>query len=426
VPKISNQGPKTIRNANVDQAGPTTKADAAQQSKASADQAATFGGAGNLSPTDVQAQGTPGAAMAARLEAMGLSKDDAAGLRPGVAELMAKYGVEERMGRPRERVLTWTAFIDERLQGTDSPTALADKIVDKDLRRQLFLLEGICKLYKNEYPEMRGQRDSVKQLEDVIGHFTGARAQYEVLKDNPNVPDDAKAYLKKHMDEKHEILTQVVAEKWFPGPDGKVPGIQELVSTLEGIDWASEKKDLKFIADELRDELKDIRDTEYDMADLQGEVGMHELRRDLRWFPIYVEALDGLVQLSADQNPSDFHKKWLDDDLSKSKYVGLPEPGLDKKTITLSLSLYTANMAEVLGFGKLKDSREEIEGLQHALVGLGKAEAGEAAEDMASKMLGRPVTADETMTEAAIERYNSLVEHELIQHMRKELKPYEK
>ena len=149
MPKLPSVTPNTVaRTAQVDAATPTPKVEDAQAPKP-AGQAATFGGAGSLTPGDVQAEGTPGAAIAAQLEAMGFSEQDTAGMRPGVAELHAKYGVASAMGRPRERILTWTALIDERLQGFDTPEALTTNIIEKDLRRQIFLLEGITKLYKN-------------------------------------------------------------------------------------------------------------------------------------------------------------------------------------------------------------------------------------------------------------------------------------
>ncbi len=386
------------------------------------DAAATFLGAGTLSVNDVAVPGPAADAIASRLAALGARAET---LRPGVAALYERYDVGERMGRPRERVLTWAAFVDERLRGADTPAALARRLIDDDVRRQLFLLEGILKLYKKDHDELRPHRDAVKALEDAIGAVTGAQAQFEALAGLAAVPDDVKAHLRARLEDAEEALVAVVAQGWFPDRDGKVPAMAGLVGTLEGLYFGSDKQDRSFLADELRDELKEIRDTAYDMADLQGEVGMHELRRDLRWFPIYVESLDGLVQLSEAQNPLPSYEGLLDDELARSKFVKLPPADLDKHPMTLSLSLYTAVMEQVLGLGALKDERETIEGLADALVAVGRAEPGDDAVQAASEMLGRDADADAELTAEAERRYRELTERGLIQALRKELKRYE-
>lgn len=409
-------------------ARPTTepRADPAAATPSTDDAAARFGGHGTLSASDVPLPGASAAVVASHLAARGIARERSPSVRPGVFELYARYDVREPMGRPRERVLTWTAILDERLRGVDTPSALVERILEKDLRRQLFLLEGILKLYRKDHDALTPHRDEVKALEDAIGDVTGLRAQIAALKDASGVPPEAKAWLAEQLGDAEEALVVLVRERWFPDADGKVPAVKDLVGTLDKLYFGTARDDMSFLADELRDELKEIRDTRYDMADLQGDVGMHELRRDLRWFPIYVEALDGLVQLSAEQNPVERYRKLLDDDLSRSRFVKLPPPDLDKKTMTVSLSLYTAVMEQVLGLGALKDEREEIEGLAHALTGVGKAPTLQEAEALASQMLGRSPDADAKLTAQAEARYVDLTSSGLLQALREELKPYDR
>ena len=145
--------------------------------------------------------------------------------------------------------------------------------------------------------------------------------------------------------------------------------------------------------------LDDIDDTDYDMFDLQGQDGLHDFRRDLRWLPIFAEALDGLFVLDKGHNPvKEYEKLLISDpadpdfvsDLSTSKYVRLPDAELEDKPVKMSLSLYTANMKGVLDFGKLKDRGEAIENIAHALVHGGDAEDLEEALPVAMDLLGKP------------------------------------
>jgi hypothetical protein len=386
---------------------------------------AGFVGSGGLSPADLPAAGAPGAGLQARLsavlEARGAHR--AAGdMRPGVAELYEAYGVEQRFGRPRERVLSWAAFIHDFISAQDKG-GISKAMVDKDLRRQVFLLEGILKLYRKEYPELRPVFDEAKKLEDMLGHYKEPRDQLEAMA-GTRAPPEALAVLEKKAVDTERQLEAYVAERWTPDAKGRIPAIATLVKTLEGADWASERDDRAFLVRALRTELKGILETPYDMGELQGDVGMHELRRDLRWFPIYIESLDGLVQLDDTRNPLQAYEPLLETDLARSKFLRLPDASLDKDPILLSKSLYAANMQAVLAFGGLKDEREAIEGLAHAMTDAGLAAPGAESETLAAKALGRAADGDAKLVAQGRVLFEELQKNKLVKALRDDLKEY--
>jgi len=132
--------------------------------------------------------------------------------------------------------------------------------------------------------------------------------------------------------------------------------------------------------------LEKIATTPFDMHNLQG--GLHELRRNLRWFPIYTESLNGLVQLDPTKNPVKAYEPLLNVTLATSKYVDLPDDSREAGAIRISKSLYVALMQLTLDLGGLKDAGEPVEALAHAFLALNKAKTLPEAEKMAEKLTG--------------------------------------
>jgi hypothetical protein len=393
-----------------------------------------------------------------------LTEKDKKQMRPGVPELYGTYNIGERLGRPRERVLTWTAFLQGKLEDAaktdDAKPATAGDVakfaVDNDLRRQIFLLEGMLKLYDGPYPELKVSYAKVKMLEDAIGQVTGAHDLKETADTVANLPDGAKHWVETNIADAEKKLEQVISGNLDPeqkkaiterlglpddadigptgfmaGDNGQIPVFGEMIDLMANADWDSTKKDKKFLMKEIRGRLDEIDDTDYDMADLQGATGLHEFRRDVRWLPIFAEALDGLVELDPKHNPiKEYEKLLITDpndpdfvtDLSASKFVRLPESDLDKKPIKFSLSLYTANMKAVLDFGKLKDRGEAIENIAHALVHGGDAKDLDEAMPKAMDLLGMPRDSFDSIIKEAETMYGAIRMHDLIDELEDELK----
>jgi hypothetical protein len=76
----------------------------------------------------------------------------------------------------------------------------------------------------------------------------------------------------------------------------ELPELQaQLGSSLAG--WGS-SKDLAYVDNELQRVLKDVRDGRLNFNLLED--GIHEFRRRLRWFPMMIDSLDGLILLRDD------------------------------------------------------------------------------------------------------------------------------
>ena len=312
------------------------------------------GGSGVL-PFQI-AERLPTAATATVSPAVGQGPDGPP--RAEVASLLSTYGAP-RLGRPAERVARWGAQVHDRMNaaataGGGDVSKTVDVMLEKDIRRQVFLLEGGLKFYKKAYPSLEPLLVQAKALEDQLGLVKGTSSMHAlaVEKGAPKAVIDVLAH---HANTARAALETLVKNEWMPGKDGKIPAIATLVETFAATPWMSYDDDKKFVHKEFGRRLKGIEKVPYDMKQLQGDVGVHELRRNLRWVPIYAEALDGLVQTDPDRNPVKAYKPMLKEEIAESKFMRLPDAEYESKPIGVSKSLYAANMQLVLDFGDLKD-----------------------------------------------------------------------
>ncbi len=342
--------------------------------------------------------------------------------RPEVASMLATYG-KGRLGRPAERLTRWGALVHNLI--TEAAGGGVSKVVDvmisKDIRRQVFLLEGGLKFYKKAYPELEPLLVQSKALEDVLGHVKGGNTMLELAQET-GAPKEVIAVLQHHVDDARGRLEALVEKEWMPDADGQLPAMTTMLNTFESMDWMTGKDDKKFVRKEFARRLKKMGAVPYKMEELQGDFGVHELRRNLRWIPIYAEALDGLVQHDASVNPVKAYEPLLEKDISSSKYMNLPEGDFEKKPIKVSKSLYAANMTLVGAFGDLKDRGEEVEELALAYKEAGLAPDYESAEQLVLDLLGLDKAEPTTLTDEAGKLYDELSANGLFKAMRKDYK----
>jgi hypothetical protein len=348
--------------------------------------AGRLGNAGVSLGTSVGGAGVNRFALDALLDKKGRLQENL----PEVAALLKQYRVDGPVDRPFERVLVHAAKIDAVLRSEPDADKLVDLIMSKDLRRQVFLLEGIAKLYANIHgkPAERVYLGA-KALEDRIGHYSMTKSNLATAE---KVGADPKviAVLKADMDASRAALKALVTSEWMPDAKGRLPGMRDIVEDWGEAKWGSAEKDLKAIKRELARRLEKIETTPFDMNELED--GIHELRRQLRWFPIYAESLNGLFQLDDTTNPVKAYEPMLQHPIASSKYVNLPPADREKDPVAIPKSLYCALMQLTLDLGALKDAGEPIHFIRDAYVRAGIADAASAARMVAKLFAG---TADE-------------------------------
>jgi hypothetical protein len=334
---------------------------------------------------------------------------------PEVATLLQRYRVDGPVDRPFERVLVHTAKIDEILRSEPDADKLVDLVMSKDLRRQVFLLEGVAKLYSDIHGK-KAERVYVgaKKLEDQLGHFSMTKsnvAAAEKVGADPAVVE----LLRKDMAASRAALTDLLTEEWMPDAKGRIPALRDVVEEWGEAKWGSYDKDIDRVKSELSRRLSKLETTPYDMGDLDN--GIHELRRQLRWFPIDAESLNGLFQLDEKANPVKAYEPLLKADIATSKYVQLPEATREQSPISLSKSVYCGLMQLTLDLGALKDSGEPIHFIRDAYVRSGVARNEAAAAKTVAKLFNG--VADEASIHADAQKlYDAMKKNGLVRELR--------
>jgi hypothetical protein len=304
---------------------------------------------------------------------------------PAVAELLARYGVRSTVPRPLERVLVHMAQIERVLREGTDVSARVDAALTEDLRRYVFLVEGWARLYSRIVPEAQLVETTFKELEDLLGAVSATKANHAYALEH-RAPNSVLRLLEREHQAAHAELTELVRTRFSPDGHGRIPAVKSAIAALQEAELHDYVADKKAVRQELGRRLDRIASTPYDMNDLQG--GLHELRRQLRWFPIFAEALNGLVQLDPTLNPVKAYEPFLTRKLSTSKYLDLPNDDREVGAFLVSKSLYTALMQLTLDLGALKDAGEPFERLVHALVEVGTAKDLVDGHRLALRMLG--------------------------------------
>jgi hypothetical protein len=334
---------------------------------------------------------------------------------PEVAALLTAYKVEGPVDRPFERVLVTAAKIEGILRAEPDADKLVDLVMAKDLRRQVFLLEGVSKMYTDIHGKPAERvYVATKALEDVIGKFSMTKsnlAAAEKVKADPKVI----ALLQKDMDAARAGLTQVLVDNWMPDAKGRIPGMRDIVEDWGEAKWGGIEKDTAKVRGELSRRLEKLENTPYNMDEL--ETGVHELRRQLRWFPIYAESLQGLFQLDDKQNPIKAYEPLLQADIATSKYVQLPDASREPDSIAIPKSVYCALMQLTLDLGGVKDAGEPIHFIRDAYVRAGVAKDAASAKATVHALFGG--VADEAdIHKKAHALYDGMKQNGLVQALR--------
>ena len=375
---------------------------------------------------DVQAGKTPNAGVSVgtsvggagvmrhNLDAILDKKGRLAANLPAVAALLKQHGVDGPVDRNFERVLVPAAKIDTLLRSESDPDKLVDLVMSKDIRRQVFLLEGIAKLYGNIHgKDAERVYVGAKALEDQLGKVSMTRSNLATA-EKVGADPKAIAILKADADAARGELKALITAEWMPDAKGRIPGLRDAVEDWGEAKWGSYDKDVKKVREELSRRLEKLENTPYDMGELED--GVHELRRQLRWFPIYAESLDGLFQLDDTVNPIKAYEPLLQAPIATSKYVNLPGADREKDPILIPKSIYCGLMQLTLDLGALKDAGEPIHFLRDAYARAGVAD-GPVAEKMVEKLFVGVADEHEILAGAA-KLYEEMKQNGLVRAVR--------
>jgi hypothetical protein len=200
---------------------------------------------------------------------------------------------------------------------------------------------------------------------------------------------------------------------------GRSPLLEGVIRTLvdhQG-DMRGYESDRQHALERLSKIMEKIATGSYDMT--EPATGIHELRRNIRWLPIDIEALNGLVVLDDKLNPVEAYKPMLQTDLARSKFVNLPPPTREPEPLHVSKSLYTAMMDTVLKLGDIKDRYEPLMIIANLYVKQGLAPNVNAARALIAPKID-PGKTERDYQDAARVVYDAMKQNDLFGSMARE------
>lgn len=177
---------------------------------------------------------------------------------------------------------------------------LVDSLADSDIRTQLFRLESLLRLYRRQFSNLDGPLRRVKEVEDGLGAYAYAVESRDFARDTFKKDTDRRVEQERILEglaKKEAMARDALAKLLDRGTLGsELPRLRSLVvSRLAGWDSAN---DLGYVKRELQRMLSDVRERRFNFKKLED--GIHDFRRQLRWFPITIDALDGLILVRDD------------------------------------------------------------------------------------------------------------------------------
>ena len=294
---------------------------------------------------------------------------------------------------------------------------LVEEIMKTSLRDDLFRIEGLLRLYRSAFEKEAGELlMTVKAFEDALGKY-GESRDLIVTVQKVGAPQKFLSFVEQKEKLARAVFVQFLqSEGWLKKDGGK---IEFLRSRLAKMDWASKKKDREYLVSEIESQIKTIEKKTYDLSDLEN--GIHELRRDLRWLPIYSLSLDGALVLGKGKCPLEQFEPLVHSPLAESKFNILPANDEEKHTCEISQCLFLGMSSYIEKFGAIKNFGQAEEFLAAALLESGMAKTMTEAKQMAAGY-GEKIPNQVEVHEAARVVYDDLKRSGIFPELRKELK----
>lgn len=221
----------------------------------------------------------------------------------------------------------------------------AQLLIKLGARVDAFNLQSLGRVYET-YPVpptqemMKTIRKQAKKLEDAMGAFD----KYKTVGKRGHAKEAAA-----------ELLKLLAKEGWIDGR-GQSPLLLQMKRAVLNARWLPEAQDQAFVLTQLALQIEKVRTARYDMRLL--EAGLHEIRRELRWFSISAKALGPRIAVSS-RMACPLRQLSFAAHADTKKYM-LPEDQGTPGACVLSACVAQELVGAVGLFGQLKDQAEPI------------------------------------------------------------------
>ena len=275
---------------------------------------------------------------------------------------------------PSARFEKLIVAIDDNLKKTIGDTATRDEIdalTSGGVRNFLFRIQNLAEIYEKQYPSLSSIRKSSKAFEDFVGAYREAteKLAFAVAQGATQEKiDELKARVES---QGTSLVTFLEEQSWNPKSQGSYK-LTQFRSTINAVNWQSPVMDRQFLYSSLCKVVKRLDEKAWDMStDLDGPLGLHTLKKEVRWHRIEISLFSGdiLSSVSACENTPqliDFDR-FLEENNQLEKMCEIDDRlgelnNLKDQTNCQISSCYLSRLDEL--YNLVSDLKDQAEGLK--------------------------------------------------------------
>lgn len=316
-----------------------------------------------------------------------------------------------------EKALSTGTTLDEK----------TEYLAANDTRIFVFRVESLLRLYESQLKseiqteiksKLEDSRTDFKELEDILGQYIDSRKLIEnatKLSASKTVLD----YLvKKEVADRANLQKFLTNKKWLDFTNGPIGRVREKISQVK---WPAPDDDYQFLLGQFERILAKIGAKEYDTNDLEG--GIHELRKDVRWFILATQAVNGVIALNTAPNSCpvpELAAISLPPDVERKYNTLKPATGA-VHTCALSKCLFIASLQFSSAVGDAKDIGQAKVFLADALLKSGDVKTASEADSKADTMVRKTLSDIDIYAEAQ-KLFDTLKKQKVLESLQGELK----
>lgn len=257
----------------------------------------------------------------------------------------------------RARFEPWLAVIDKAVYHSSaqhSTENVAMQLVSGPSRAAAFHLQALGRIYQDIDPWFKTLRKEFKTMEDTIGEFD----KWNNLLKNPDIKWGLEAKVLAEKGRKNGLIALekfLTDQKWV---GEKVRKTDQIRRSLAKIKWETPMKDRTYAVEYLASELSNLDQNKYQFESLEEGLGLHQLRKDMRWVNIEMVALNGLIARKPVSCPTNAFQDIANSSASTSKYAVFPQPTKVVPACYVPECLIIALAHYINKLGEIKDEAE--------------------------------------------------------------------
>lgn len=211
-----------------------------------------------------------------------------------------------------ERDLLAAMSLIERIQRLPKEVFLQE-VMKRDLRKHFFRLQSISSIYAEKAKHEKFFTDLktyTKEFEDLLGQIDLQKSLKERA-DKFNLPELSTFFAEKQVKAQELAYQRLSEEQLLIKPKKTLKQLYSQISEVKS--WNNVVKDKSFLVNVIAEKAeklqKSCEEMKFDQADI--ELGLHELRRHLRWSVIQLALIDGAIVNTQERQLPEKLNHWL-------------------------------------------------------------------------------------------------------------------